>query len=506
MRLIKAFLLLLLLLTGAVAAYAQYTNNDAKRDHTWILGFGDQNQQYYQSMKLDFNQDPFTTTLFPCQINLGWANACISDTNGQLLFFTNGLFVCDRNGNIMPHGDSLNYGYYYTTSLAVGYPLANDVLILPMPLHKTRYYILHEKWIDHSNYIGSFMYSLIDMNENNGMGDVLFKNQLIVSDTLSRGGFSVVRHANGRDWWIYAPKAKSTFIYRYLLNPEGLTFDGMQDIGFTFSSHECFTCFSPDGSKFAIQTELESNYGSMDSLFEAQAAIFDVNRANGWLSGIRNISYLDIYHQVLGIRFSPNSRFLYGTHGLSVYQWDTESPDIAATKTTVATWDGFYWYQCKTGFMLPELGPDGKIYFVAGGSSPYLHVINNPDEAGIACNVLQHSITLPYPAWGGLPYSPNFRLGAAVGIEETAVIKTHAITAFPNPATAHIQFSVDITNNHNPMQFEIINTLGQTIRSEYFAPFQNLIRFDVTALQPGVYLAILHENSVVRGRVKFVVD
>jgi hypothetical protein len=59
----------------------------------------------------------------------------------------------------------------------------------------------------------------------------------------------------------------------------------------------------------------------------------------------------------------------------------------------VATWDGFEENGFfATTFYLAQLAPDGKIYINSNNGVSYLHVINNPDSLGLACDVCQHCV------------------------------------------------------------------------------------------------------------------
>ncbi len=78
--------------------------------------------------------------------------------------------------------------------------------------------------------------------------------------------------------------------------------------------------------------------------------------------------------------------------------------------TKVASWedlDGWPDY-----FFLHQLGPDGKIYISPWGGTNRIHVINNPDSLGLACDFVQAGITLPYVASNSsIPNFPNYDLG-----------------------------------------------------------------------------------------------
>ncbi|MBL0310527.1 MAG: hypothetical protein IPP77_12900 [Bacteroidetes bacterium] len=70
---------------------------------------------------------------------IGTANIC--DRQGNFLFFTNGIYVRDRYGNMMLNGDSLCYSdqWYtafnnvYQTVYQVGLPSHQSVMIVPKP-------------------------------------------------------------------------------------------------------------------------------------------------------------------------------------------------------------------------------------------------------------------------------------------------------------------------------------------------------------------------------------
>ena len=103
----------------------------------------------------------------------------------------------------------------------------------------------------------------------------------------------------------------------------------------------------------------------------------------------------------------------------SIVQYDLYSPDIFESEVTVAKYDGFISpgpdsvQNYPTRFFQMQLAPNDKIYVnIPNVVSRFLHVIDQPNEKGIACNVLQHEIQLPYFNWVKMPNFPNYRLGA----------------------------------------------------------------------------------------------
>ena len=111
-----------------------------------------------------------------------------------------------------------------------------------------------------------------------------------------------------------------------------------------------------------------------------------------------------------GVAFSPNGRFLYVSTVLDVYQFDTEADDIAASEVHIAHWDSTYspFPPFAALFSNMQLAPDGKIYIGTGNGTQVLHVIHNPDEPGLACNMAQHGIDLERYFSNSLPNHPNY--------------------------------------------------------------------------------------------------
>ena len=66
-------------------------------------------------------------------------------------------------------------------------------------------------------------------------------------------------------------------------------------------------------------------------------------------------------------------------------------------------------------YFLAQLGPDGKIYLNANQGVNVLHVINQPDNPGTACEFDVRGVKLPTRNAFSLPNFPNYRLGPVDG-------------------------------------------------------------------------------------------
>jgi hypothetical protein len=99
----------------------------------------------------------------------------------------------------------------------------------------------------------------------------------------------------------------------------------------------------------------------------------------------------------------------------TLFQYDLWAGDIEASKVVVGIYDGFidpFW----TNFYLCQLAPDGKIYISSPNGVASLHVIEKPNEKGLACDFRQHAVHLGSYNGTGLPNNPNYRLGPLDGL------------------------------------------------------------------------------------------
>jgi len=398
---------------GGLFLTLTFTITAQKHDYIWLTGYSSipDNMEYGGSV-IDFNTEPPDLYYEFRDMNLQRTNASICDTSGNLLFYTNGIFIANAIHEQMENGGGLNPGEFTNEFADNGLPTVQGALFLPYPESDSLYILLHlaRDWsgiVSPNTYVRRFYYSLIDHQLDNHRGGVIDKNHLLIADTLNLGKLCAVKHANGRDWWSIIQEYYTNQFYRILINPEGVHLQESQLLEDSIYSGAGQVVFSPDGTKFVQYIIKNAPLGHL-------IYIYDFDRCTGQLSNPVFINFVDSEMIAAGAAISPNSRYLYISALRYIYQYDLWADDIAATKDTVAIYDGFM-SPFATAFYLAQLAPDGKIYINAPNGVDVMHVINNPDLPGDSCDVCQHCVQLPTYNAFSMPNFPNYRLGALDG-------------------------------------------------------------------------------------------
>lgn len=375
--------------------------NGQKHDNNWIFGYtfpagnSDGTLLHFENGYPEF-------TLENVQQDYFYYCILCSDSTGNLLFHTDGRQVRNKLHQIMEGGEVINPGQMWV-DFYDGYPTVTGGLAIPAPGYENRYYLIHttlKDGDDLSILCPELLYSLIDMNANNGQGKVIEKNKVIAEGDLPSP--VIIKHGNGRDWWLIAGDYVSKTYLIYLIDKHGINLKHQLNIAPASLTNQSYAEVSPDGT-FYISNDNETGLW-----------IFDFDRCGGLLSSPRVLPYQPPVFWTSTIAFSPDGRFLYpGTH-LFVYQLDMQTIDSAQISFDTI---GRYEYGASpappymTHFFLPELAPDGKIYYGTFNNSTAYHVINRPNQPLLVSDMAQRGLVLPRHNRMTRCYFPNYRLG-----------------------------------------------------------------------------------------------
>jgi hypothetical protein len=236
-------------------------------------------------------------------------------------------------------------------------------------------------------------YSVVDMNQAGGLGDVTFKNTLLKRDVSEK--LAAVRHANGTDFLVVAhgfkqpgssnpnPSVNREF-YAYRVTPATT---GTNLFGTEVTSPTVGTAHQNSaGTEIPSsgQMKISSNGGLIACAVNAAfVEILDFDSFTGVVSGTPrtyNASASSLPFNslsVYGLEFSLNSQFLYVTTTFAtpskLFQLDLSISN--------STWTPLATGAATRDMAQLQLGPDGRIY-VARENIPNIGVINSPSIPG----------------------------------------------------------------------------------------------------------------------------
>jgi hypothetical protein len=467
-----------------IVMFSQY-----KHDYTWLVGYPITEPSDFRGVSVfNFNNDTLKLTKQDEGISMYVTNTSYSSQDGELMFYTNGCKVFNANHVLMENGNGLNPGDAYLTGNCPdgGNAIPKGIMAIQMPNDDSKVYLFHQatEYGDLGTYIAYFYYTIIDMEQDNGLGAVVEKNQLIVSDTMF-SDLHAVKHANGEDWWFLFSKENKNQFFKVLFTQNGVEEVYTQEIGIdpTYTaSASGQSSFSPDGTMYARMNA------------EDQVTLFDFDRETGELSNFRQL-VADTMAFWTSLSFSPNSRYLYVSTTWKLWQFDLLAPDIQASKVLIDEYDGFTYFGFPMIFFLMQLGPDCKIYMIGTNGTKFMHVINRPDEPGQACDFRQHSLELPSINNTSIPNFPNYRLGTGYPVCDSNIVYTAGrfispppkeVEVWPNPASREVRVSLPAAVG-SAGRITLSNSLGETVRVQQFQKEEQQVLLFVDNLSNGLY-------------------
>jgi gliding motility-associated-like protein len=320
-----------------------------------------------QNAGIKFDALGNVTALTDGQLNTLEGCTSIADSSGNLLFYTDGSIVYNKNHVVMQNGFGL-LGSYSTTQSAT---------IVPKPGSTNLYYVFT---LDALANINGFRYSVIDMNLDSGNGGVTSnKNVLIYTPTCEK--LSIVKHANNTDYWVVTHGWNNNSFHSYRLTSSGLSPTPItSNVGITVSGTPDNTMgymkIAPNGSKLAVCHT------------QSICQLLDFDNATGMVSNPLTLYTNNSY----GVEFSPNSKVLYlsgienSSNTNKVFQFDLSVSNITASMLVLYS-------NTADEIDALQLGTNNKIY-MAQLSKTKLGVINNPNVVGFGCNFQVDAVDL----------------------------------------------------------------------------------------------------------------
>ncbi len=341
--------------------------------------------------EINFSCDTVSADSISVNENNPDAGATISDKRtGQLLFFTDGQQVWNSNFQQMPNGDSL----------LGGLECAQPVLIVQQPGSNHIFYVFTT---DNSGQ-GSrgLEYSIVDMDKDNGLGDVIVKNIFLDSSCQK---INAVYNVANNSFWVLACNYVTNNFMSFKVDSNGLDTTPVLSPSHVniilYYQVDGYLKSSADGKSIACVFELPPVVG-----------LYNFNETTGQLSLRAFLPVQTSDGEAFGASFSPDNSKLYisasGVVGFpnnnsEIYQYDVISNDTNAIKSSRITIDSTNTASVFAGM---QMGPNEKLYIASEGKDS-IGVIEQPDSAGKSCDFILDKITLPYAGAGNLGLSNN---------------------------------------------------------------------------------------------------
>lgn len=347
------YLILALSVFSGIELYSQ----EYKRAAIWYFG---------NNAGLDFNYNP------PKSLNNSLMDsyegcASISDTNGNILIYTNGERVWNRKHQVMKNGTGLN-GHLSS---------AQGCIIVPNPGNDFLYYLFTT---DAESGGQGVNYNLIDLGGDGGYGEIRIKNILLYDTSTEK--LAAVKHKNGRDIWVVHTGRNNNNFYAYLINENGLVACPVISAVGTIHdmpSNKGYMKFSFDGKKF-----VNSKWGYRF------IELFDFDNETGIISNPVKIYNTEFAY---GIEFSSNSHYLYVTERRNaLFQFDISSEDETIINNSKKL---IYSLLASRDAQGLQMGINGKIY-MSEIDEDSIDVINYPDSLSSLCDFKYKDVKLDF--------------------------------------------------------------------------------------------------------------
>lgn len=312
-------------------------------------------------------------------------NGVISDNEGNLLFYSDGVTVWNKNHEVMDNGEGL-FGNISSTQSG---------LIIPKPGSEGHYYVFSTDNGDAAPPT-EYYYSEVDMNLNNGLGAVT-PNKNIPLNVPAGEKITAIYHADGEQIWVIVHSGNMygpTNIFNvFLVSESGVsTTPVVSAVGGTIFPSFGQMKASPDGKRVAFINVL---------FFDPLLQVLDFDSTTGVLSNPIDLTLAVQFGWMgYGLEFSPNSRFLYVGEAMpgKLRQFDLESGNaeqILASETVLADYEPYGMGVLRIHSL--QAGPDGKIYGIRTNTSYCINCGQQYEQQNPAYNITEGLFVIEYP-------------------------------------------------------------------------------------------------------------
>ncbi len=305
--------------------------------------------------------------------------ASISDNAGNLVLYTNGQKIWNRNHQIMSNGDGL-YGDIEGIQSAI---------VIPKPNDTSTYYVFYtrESTVNDPDPILSGVYfSEIHFSPQNPLGIVVVKNQRVASTATSR--LSAIYHFESNSYKlisvtkpnvpILAPNGEELYVFRIF----SITDNGLESTPVLVTINENIRNLGP------VKISPDGKHIALVDIINKKIHTYKYDRNNNTIvfyKTIPSVPAFGLFLSPFGLEFSQDSKMLYysGFDGQGISY---------IVQIQFSRFDDFdipdYYYFIERNAKALQLARNGKIYVTKAGdnfATNQISVIHKPEKPGIEC-------------------------------------------------------------------------------------------------------------------------
>lgn len=385
------FIFLVISTIGINVSNAQFSN------HLWYFG---------QNVGISFDKTTNDPTPFNAKLKTDYGlEGCavaVHPQSGELMFYTDGHKVYNKNENIMPGGENLGSKNMNSTGQAAAISVVPDCT-------NERFYIFTNT-ADHTTNPftnGQLLLSIVDMTKNGGLGEVT-ESKIQLRTDIDEGMVVISDAVNNKFWLVTKKMSANTMItipisadvndlknltkhQNHFINPSG-----GENIQSIFNLD-----YSAEAGKIALSIFLPLK----------TVATVDFNINTGKIS---NFDYIDkdaINSQgnanesnIIDCEWSPDGTKLYAAvqRNMMVYQYD-----LSNNNKRTLIYNGGLLSRDNGGM---STGPDGRIYVINNIEQPTISRIHKPNLAGVLCDFQLNDVVVASGGYFNFPEILEFEI------------------------------------------------------------------------------------------------
>ncbi|WP_111709208.1 T9SS type B sorting domain-containing protein [Lutibacter citreus] len=312
-----------------------------------------------------------------------------SDSKGNLLFYSDGTTVWNKNHIPMPNGRNLKGGSSSSQS----------AMIIPKPKSSTLYYLFTVGSLANEN--PGFNYYTIDMTKDSGNGDIV-QGPIDLNEGREFEWSEKIAAINGKEcetFWVISYVSNEFKAFK--ITKDGVAVNSISTmVDFIANDRRGYLKISPNGKKIAIA-----------HMNDKTLVLYDFNNSTGVVSNPQYFEFPQPADSPYGIEFSGSGDKLYvhtsndffsqeehiwnnpENHKSALYQFDLTFTNAFQISNSRVQIDSQNLYRGAL-----QLGPDQKIYRALSSSynngTNYLGVIEYPENNGLECSYKHNEINL----------------------------------------------------------------------------------------------------------------